>query len=292
MSVKYWIQNAALRGIMGGLFLLPYHLRVPLAGVFMSKVVAPMAGYRTRTRDNLRHVLPDLSAAEIEQVVDQAPNNAGRTIMELYSAQKFLSIVRDPKISGSGHALLMQALADGRPVLIVSGHIGNYDAVRGYLAGQGYQVGGLYRPLNNRHMNAHYLSAISQIGTPLFERGRKGLAHLVRHLRGGGPVALLHDQRMQSGIEIDFFGKPALTALSVAEMALKYDALLVPAYGIRLADGLNFEVHFEAPVTHSTPKAMMQALNLSLENQIRNNLGQWLWFHKRWKPRPPPDKNK
>jgi KDO2-lipid IV(A) lauroyltransferase len=137
--------------------------------------------------------------------------------------------------------------------------------------------------MKNPWFNAHYVRAISGIGTPLFPRGRRGMADMVRHLRSGGVLGLLIDQHMRHGAELTFFGHRALTALSAAELALKYDALVVPTYGIRQPDGLSFEVVVEAPIPHGPPEAMTQALNDSLERLVRQHLGQWLWIHRRWK---------
>jgi KDO2-lipid IV(A) lauroyltransferase len=106
---------------------------------------------------------------------------------------------------------------------------------------------------------------------------------MVRFLRGGGTVAMLIDQHMHKGEPLDFMGQTAMTALSAAEMALKYDALLVPCYGIRRKDGLSFDAVFEAPVPHSTAVEMTQALNHSLQARIEKNIDQWFWIHRRWK---------
>jgi KDO2-lipid IV(A) lauroyltransferase len=73
-----------------------------------------------------------------------------------------------------------------------------------------------------------------------------------------------------------------MTSTAAAEWALKYDALLVPAYGIRQPDGIAFEVFVDAPVDHGDPSAMTQALNDSLERQVRERPGQWFWMHRRW----------
>jgi KDO2-lipid IV(A) lauroyltransferase len=70
-------------------------------------------------------------------------------------------------------------------------------------------------------------------------------------------------------------------------MALKYDALVVPVYGRRLPDGLNFELIFERPIAHTTPPEMTQALNDSLEAQVRADMKQWLWIHRRWRGQTP-----
>mgnify|MGYP006203931201 CR=1 FL=1 len=115
------------------------------------------------------------------------PRSLGQTLIELYSGPEFVARVAREPLQGAGVAALEEAHRAGRPVLLVTGHIGNYDAIRGGLIARGYRVGGLYRPMDNRFFNDHYVAAISRIGTPLFPRGRKGLADMIRFLRGGGP---------------------------------------------------------------------------------------------------------
>jgi KDO2-lipid IV(A) lauroyltransferase len=83
---------------------------------------------------------------------------------------------------------------------------------------------------------------------------------------------------------MDFFGKPAATALSAAELSLKYNAPLVPAYGIRQPNGLDFEIIVEAPIPPSDAITMTKALNASLEAIVHKYPEQWLWMHRRWKP--------
>lgn len=278
-----WLQNAVLRALIGGLLLLPYRLRVPLCGWVMARLIAPLAGYRRRVRRNLALILPDLPEAEAARIAREVPDNVGRTLIEIYSGPEFIARAARLPLKGDGVEALEAAHRAGRPVILVTGHFGNYDASRAALIARGYRVGALYRPMQNPWFNAHYVRAISAIGTPLFPRGKKGLADMVRHLRGGGMLGLLIDQHMHHGAELTFFGHRALTALSAAELALKYDALVVPTYGIRQPDGLSFEVVVEAPIPHGPPEAMTQALNDSLERLVRQHLGQWLWIHRRWK---------
>jgi KDO2-lipid IV(A) lauroyltransferase len=91
---------------------------------------------------------------------------------------------------------------------------------------------------------------------------------------------------MQHGEPLTFFGREARTALSAAELALKYDAALVPTYAIRQPDGLTFEIVVEAPIPPGTAAEMTQALNDSLERLVRGHIDQWFWIHRRWKSRP------
>lgn len=278
-----WLQSAVLQALIGGLLLLPYRLRVPLCGWVMAQVIAPVAGYRKRVRANLALILPDMPRAEVERIAREVPDNVGRTLIEIYSGPEFTARAARLPLQGEGVAALDEAHRAGRPVILITGHFGNYDASRAALIARGYRVGALYNPMKNPWFNAHYVRAISGIGTPLFPRGRRGMADMVRHLRSGGALGLLIDQHMRHGAELTFFGHRALTALSAAELALKYDALVVPTYGIRQPDGLSFEVVVEAPIPHGPPEAMTQALNDSLERLVRRHPGQWLWIHRRWK---------
>ena len=278
-----WLQDRFLRGLFWLMLALPYGWRVPLAGWVVSRIVAPLAGYRRRIRENLALILPDLPKAEVERLVRAVPDNVGRTLIEIYSGAEFVARAVSHPLTGDGVAALEAAHQAGRPVILVTGHFGNYDASRAALIAKGYRVGALYNPMKNAYFNDHYVRAIGQIGQPLFPRGKRGLGEMVRHLRSGGMLGLLMDQAMRHGAALTFFDHPAMTALSAAELALKYDALVVPTYAIRQPDGLTFEIIVEAPIPHGTPEAMTQALNDSLEALVRRNLDQWFWIHRRWK---------
>ncbi|SMX42224.1 lysophospholipid acyltransferase family protein [Actibacterium lipolyticum] len=279
-----WLSNRILRGLIRLALALPYATRVRMMGWIMSRVIAPIAGYDDRIRANLAHVLPDLPEDEIRRLMREVPDNVGRTVIEIYSGQQFIDRVKDLPLTGDGAAALEQANADKRPVILVTGHFGNYDAPRGALIARGYSVGGLYNPMKNVFFNEHYENAIGAIGQPIFPRGRKGYAQMLRFIKGGGMVGIVVDQFMAHGEILDFFGQPAPTALSAAELALKYDALLVPIYGVRQPDGLNFELVVEAPIAHTDAATMTQALNDSLESLTRKHMAQWFWIHRRWKP--------
>lgn len=278
----YWLTDRLIRAAIRAMLLMPFDRRRRVAGWLMSRIVSPLGRYDRRIRENLALIFPDLPEDEVARLVRQVPESLGQSLIELYSARDFIARIRDEPLTGPGVAALAGAHAAGRPVMLVTGHIGNYDAIRAALILRGYRVGGLYRPMGNPFFNDHYVAAISEIGKPLFPRGRKGLADMVRFLRSGGMLGVVLDQYMGDGAPLTFMGHEALTALSSAELALRYDALVVPTYGIRRADG-GFDLIVEAPVPHSTPEAMTQALNDSLEAQVRVHMEQWLWTHRRWK---------
>ncbi|TCO71631.1 lysophospholipid acyltransferase family protein [Rhodovulum euryhalinum] len=285
ISLREWLEYAPIALGVRGLRLLPFRWRVPVAGWLASQVVAPVSGMRRRIRDNLDWVCPDLGAAERARLVREVPDNLGRAFIELFSPDDLFRLAGQTPFEGPGLAALEAARAAGRPVVAVSGHFGNYDVFRAGLILRGFDVGALYRPMNNRLFNARYEAAIRATGEPLFPRGRKGNADMVRHLKQGKLLALLIDQHMNRGAELRFFGRPALTAVSAAQLALRYDALLVPIYAIRQPDGRSFRVVVEDPVPRTDQETMTQVLNDSLEARVRANMGQWLWTHRRWKVR-------
>jgi len=215
--------------------------------------------------------------------VSEVCENAGRTMAELYSAEAFKAHVKHAPIRGAGLQPIIDAPARGQGVILVSGHFGNHDIARAVLAGRGLKVGALYKPQRNPFFERQFRKMIGAISEPIFPRGRQGLAALVRHLRAGGLLGILIDQHQNGAPRLDFLGKPARTATSAAELALKYDCLLVPVYGLRRPDGISFELLVEPPIAPSTPEAMTQALNDSLAAQVRAHPGQWFWIHRRWK---------
>ncbi|MBW6417748.1 lysophospholipid acyltransferase family protein [Celeribacter sp. PS-C1] len=283
-TLGQYLGNLATRGLLALALSLPYSARVRFMGWFMARVFAPLAGYTSRVRENLHHVLPDLPEEEVKRLTRAVPDNAGRTLIEIYSGPEFIAKMKDIRFDGPGAEILRDARDNRRPVILHTGHFGNYDVPRAALIAHGYDVGSLYNPMKNKFFNAHYVKAIGTIGQPLFPRGRKGYAQLLKHLKSGGMIGFLSDVYVHQGAMLTFFGKPARTALSAAELALKYDALLVPIYGVREADGLNFRVQVETPIPHGAPEEMAQALNDSLEAITRKHMEQWFWIHRRWKP--------
>jgi KDO2-lipid IV(A) lauroyltransferase len=282
-KVLDFAQNIALRGTIFVLLMVPYRLRVRAMGAVVEKIVSPLAGYGKRVEDNLALIMPDLPKADVARLKSRVVNMAGRTLMEVYSGAEFKAHVANSPIRGAGLEAILQARAKGQGVILVSGHFGNYDVPRAVLSARGHSVGALYLPFHNPYFDAHYRATITAIGAPIFPRGRKGVGEMVRHLRAGGLMGLLNDQRIGHGARLTFFGRRAKTALSAAELALKYNCLLIPVYGIRQPDGISFDLLIESPIPHSTPEIMTQALNDSLEVQVRAHMDQWFWVHRRWR---------
>ena len=277
-----WLADRALRGLISGLMRLPYETRVRMMGSALRRTIGPLTGYRKRAEDNLALIYPDMSAVKRRALAAACCDNFGRTIIENYSWQAFGQRLAETTPTGDGLAALQEAVTAKRPVIFVTGHFGNHEAPRQVLTAMGHTIGGLYRPMQNAYFNDHYAKTMTSWGGPVFAQGRRGTTGFVRHLRGGGLGTLLYDVSAKGEI-IPFMGHPARTSLSAAEIALKLDAVIIPYFGIRQADGLSFAVEVEAPIPHSTPREMLIAMNARLETQIARHPEQWFWIHRRWK---------
>ncbi|MCE0504558.1 lysophospholipid acyltransferase family protein [Roseivivax sp. GX 12232] len=280
-----WITDRLLRGLIALALRIPLRARLALMGGVVSQVVAPLAGYRERAEANLDYVWPDLPADRRREIARGAARNAGRTMIENYDVTGLRDRMAEAPLSGAGLPEIEAARAEGRPVLFVTGHYGNFEAPRAALVARGYQIGGLYRPMTNPFFNAHYARNMHALSGPVFEQGRRGTMGLIRHIRQGGMGVLLFDVYDSSGAKIDFLGKPAPTLTSAAEIAVKTGALLVPFFGIRQPDGVSFACVFEGSIPHGDPVEMTREMTRRLEARIEEDPAQWFWIHRRWKPR-------
>jgi KDO2-lipid IV(A) lauroyltransferase len=284
-----YMQFLVLRGLLDGMKLFPYSLRLKLIGTLTSRIIGPFAGYNTRVKNNLNLIFPDMPAADVRHMMRAVPANAGRTLAEIYSGKTFKAHAIKAKISGGeGYAAMEAAKANGQGVIFVSGHFGNYDVPRAAFSHRGFNMGGLYKEFRNPFFNAYYCDHIGAISQPIFPtKSRKGMSQMIRFLRGGGMLGMLIDVHSVRAPVLSFFGKRASTPVSAAEIALKYDLVLIPTYGIRLDDAGTYEVQIEPPIAHTNAEQMTQDINDSLERQVRAHMDQYFWIHRRWKAETP-----
>ena len=273
-----------VRGFISLALVLPLGMRLWFMGMLLRRVVSPLAGYRSRAIANLDYIFPDWDMSRKRQIANAVADNAGRTLIENYDILGLKERMRDIEVQGKGFEAVKEAHASGQPVMFVTGHFGNFEAPRAALVAQGFEVGGLYRPMSNPYFNTHYADNMHSLSGPVFKQGRRGTMGLFRHIKSGGMGVLLFDIYDSGGAVVDFLGKPAPTMTSAADIALKTGALLVPFFGVRKSDGRSFEVIFEDPISHSDALKMTKDMTQRLEAQVARNPEQWFWIHRRWKP--------
>jgi KDO2-lipid IV(A) lauroyltransferase len=267
---------------LGILRTLPHGARLRLGAALMRSALLVVPDLRARIDGNLALVFPEMPAPERLALRRAAVGNIGRTLIETMDSNAFQRRAPWSEPRGPGWPALQEAIAAGKGAILVSGHFGQWEAVRGALKARGIVCGALYRPLKNPLLEPYYLANLRAPGEPIISRDNRGLRELVRHVRGGGLVAVLLDQYVQRGATIDFLGHPAPTGTFIAEVALKYGVPMMPAYGTRRPDGVHIDIDFEAPIPPTDPQRMTQATADSLAARIRAHPAQYYWLHRRW----------
>lgn len=259
---------------------LPYRSRLAL-GAAVGRGAVRLPRYRRRIAANLAHVFPEMPEAERSAVARQTGENFGRTFIETLRNADFHrhAALRGPV--GPGAAALASVLERRGGAVLVTGHFGQWEAVRAIFTAQGIACAGIYRPIDNPRIDALYVAGL-EAGGPVYPKGRTGLRGLVSHLSRGGVAGILVDQYDNRGATLDFLGQPAPTMLTAAELALKYRLPLIPTYGVRQPDGEGVEIFADLPVPVGTAREMMQAVNDSLAAIVRRYPGQYYWLHRRW----------
>jgi KDO2-lipid IV(A) lauroyltransferase len=237
---------------------------------------------RAESLEAARSLSPDMPRPERMRLCRNIGRNMGRTLYEIYNCAEFQRQPNRITTSGPGLGALEAARSRGKGAIIVSGHFGQWEAIRAVLKARGMETGAVYRPQSNRHYQRRLLAGIQAGGLPIMPTGKIGTKALVSHLRSGGFIAILLDEKVVDGVRMSFLGHDALTSLAAARLALKYDIPMVPAYGTRTGDGSSFAVEFEAQIPPSDALAMTQAFNDSLSARILDKPDQWYWMLRRW----------
>ncbi len=262
---------------------LPFDIRVKIGGYWFGFLITNSRKLRNRILSNLKLVEDTFSVKDKDRFVKSVGNSVGRVVAELIFNEDFMISKSKIKFEGSVPRALVTSKRNKRPIILVSGHFGQWEAIRILLKNKGFEVGAIYRKIKNPFFESIYMNSIRLGGTPMFPAGFSGTKQMIKYLRNGGILALLLDQAVSDGDDFTFFGLKAKTSVAIAELANKYNADIIPCYGIRGSDGITIHVVFEESLDSKDPIQITQSLNDSLETRVRANPTQWHWIHNRWK---------
>jgi len=224
-------------------------------------------------------------------MIDRMWKNIGRIFGEYIHINKFSIIDNNKKKIVFTNRNNMEILKkNNKPIVFFSGHFANFELMAKCLQELGFNIGAIYRPLNNIFLNPIMEFIRKKYICPIqIEKSSNGTKKLIKHISTNNPLALMIDQRLSSSIRVPFFNQPATTTTTPAQLAIKYDALLVPVFLKRL-EKTNFEFFIEEPLiinrTNDYDKDIFnitQSMNKKIEEFIKRDPAHWLWSHDRWK---------
>jgi KDO2-lipid IV(A) lauroyltransferase len=243
--------------------------------------------------ENLRHAFPHWDEPRLFRTARAVYAHFGQVLFDILwleprSREEIMGLV-----DVDGVEAARAAFAEGRGVVMVASHFGNWE-LNGIALGWLFEpVAVVARTLDNPVLDERLVAFRRKSGNQVVYK-RQALGQALRLLRAGKGVAFLVDQNVQhdEGIFVDFFGRPAATTTAAAALAVRCGSPILYGWTKLRADG-RYQMHYD--VMRPTPGAervaevarVTQALTHEIEDYVRVAPEQWLWIHRRWKTRPP-----
>ncbi len=146
-------------------------------GALVGLVVRYFPIARRRVERELSNVYPDMPRSKRLSLCRDMGRNMGRTLFEIFHCAEFQTLQDRHSVSGPGLEALFKAKAEGKGALIVSGHFGQWEAVRAALKARDMETGAVYRPQTNRHMNVAYTLVLRLVVNQYLQQAKSELAH-------------------------------------------------------------------------------------------------------------------
>ena len=284
LKLRYQVEFGSLMVVVGVFSLLAME-RASNLGSFLARKIGPRLGSNKRALRHLKMALPDLPEEDYKFILDGMWDNLGRVLAEYSDLEYF---VDDLELAGVEH--IKRTIATRGQAILFSGHIGNWELMAPTLLRHGMPVDLVYRAPNNPYVEkllARYRSLKGKLR--LLPKSHAGTRQLVESIKEGRSVGILIDQKYNEGIEVPFFGQPAMTSPAFVQLGQKYDVPLVP-FRVERLEGTRFRLTFYPPLKtlddSGNPRPVEDVIadaHRLLESWITDRPDQWLWLHKRWK---------
>ncbi len=243
---------------------------------------------------NLEVAFPNRRPAERRAIAQSMFRHFGRLLLELLKYASLSGARQLALVEWEGEERVRLAQAHGKGILFCTGHFGFWEQQALAHALKFAPMAVMARPLDNPRLhNLLERIRMSNGNSVLYRRGavRKAL----RLLAEAKSVGILIDQHMTSpdAIYVDFFGRPAATTSTLAALALRTGAPVIPLFAFPLPNG-RYRMIYEHPIEpprHDSADAIReftQRCTDVLEMHVRRHPELWLWMHRRWRDAPGP----
>jgi KDO2-lipid IV(A) lauroyltransferase len=219
--------------------------------------------------------------------------NIGRCFCELAQIDT-IRARKDEYFEVEGFEHLQAALAQGKGVVVVTGHIGNWELLAAYFAWRGVPIAAVARRIYATRLNQLLVDFRARQGveTVLRESPQSG-RQIIKALKNNSVLAMLIDQDTHvPSVSVPFLGRVARTPLAAASLAIRGDLPALAVFIQRRAQG-GHRITFRPPITTVVSgdrtadiRRLTSLFNAEIEAQIRRNPAEWVWWHRRWRRAP------
>jgi KDO2-lipid IV(A) lauroyltransferase len=244
---------------------------------------------RRRALDHLTLAYPDMPEPERLRLGRDCFRHLGEVLGECLHLFRSDCAFVSSVVEVQGFEIVEQVRREGRPLVLFTGHCGNWELLGAAVNCRGVEMTVVARSLDEPDQQEMLAGLRARFGTPTIERGSEGaVRQLLSTLRRGGALGMLIDQDSgkMEGVWVPFFSRPAFTPVGAAKIALKQKAAVVPVFIERLPDGrhiVRFQPALDLP---DDPQAATALMTTKIEEQIRRRPEQWVWMHRRWRRQP------
>lgn len=223
---------------------------------------------------------------EIRRIARRAFINLGKFAYDVVSLNRVApqGLARIIEVTGLDN--LDRAFARGKGVILLSGHVGNWELMAAYLSRAGYPLNVLATRLKNSRLDELIVSLRRNVGIAVLERSG-GLKDALRCLNRGEILGILIDQDTSvESVLVDFLGRPTKTAVGPVKLASRTGAAIVPL-AMLMTDNGHYRIEVKEPLVVSGQEASLvndvERCSKAVETFIRAEPSQWVWMHRRWK---------
>jgi KDO2-lipid IV(A) lauroyltransferase len=289
LPLRYRVEAGAARAFLSALGALPIGM-ASAVGAVLARVLGPLSSAHRTAARNLARALPERDAARRRCILGQAWGSFGRTMAEYAVLPRLWPERWRTHVSVSGHETLAALAAAGKPAILFSAHLGNWEMIPLALAQLARPLTIVYRAPNNPSVDALIGGVRAAYTSGMAPKGAAGARLIMKALHNNELVFMVVDQKINEGLPIPFFGRAAFTGTAIARLAMRFQCPVIPVRCVRTR-GCRFEITVEEPWTfpavapqqeEEAVRAALMRVNARIEDWIRATPGQWLWMHKRW----------
>jgi len=249
--------------------------------------------YRRRVAlKNLKESFPEKSSEELYSILEAAYDNFAIISVEFIRQHKLRDSGALKKVKFSGGDHLEKFKSKNNAAIIASGHAGNWELLGGAIAQTGIAFTGIADHMSNKYSDKLFEELRRSVSQEIFYTSEPS-TRLLKLLNDGISLGIATDQDSgKSGVFVNFFGRKASMPKGAAYLALKASVPIFTLFSMRFEDGTYgtkiepLPIESDLAVTEENIRNISQIIATRLEEHIRINPGQWLWFHRRWKTRP------
>jgi len=256
-------------------------------GGWLGRTVGPLSGAHKVATRNLKLAFPDKDEAWRAAMLKAQWDGLGRSFAEFPLMDKILPSTG--RVEVVNQERLFQIAADQVPVVFVSGHLSNWEVMPAAIVDSGVVCEMTYRAANNPYVDERIKASRFRYGVRLFApKGGDGSRELLAGMKQGKSVALMNDQKFNTGVEGLFFGHPVRTAPGPSRLAIRFGTVLQPM-SVQRIKGARFRAVVHEPIhppqtgdRKADIEAAVGLVNAFLEERIRERPEEWFWVHRRW----------